>query len=394
MKRTLLFPLTLFIFFCNARAQEGWTLLNSTLTYAVWDVYFLDDQHGFACGLNSTILATEDGGDTWTVRAQVPNGPGLRDIAFATDQVGFIGGVNGNTARTTDGGTTWTYANIGHPIGAKEVQFVTDAIGYMGGSADSLYKTTDAGLTWNALPVALDNVLTMQFFSESEGWLNGSEDSEVLHTVDGGSTYDVISCGGTHFDIGGIAFPGNGAIGYAATTDSIYRTTDHGQTWSPLYTAVIQPTDIFFLSPDTGIVVGNFGMAAVTTDGIHFTAYEFPEMLSIRGCWITPSGVAFVCGSDGHIYRKELGSIATGVTVGTSDEADFRVSSADGRTEFFLSAATMDRSLTVLDASGRMVHQERANGTHLVWDAPLAPGIYIAVVQDAAVRHARRFLVR
>jgi hypothetical protein len=264
----------------------------------------------------------------------------------------------------------------------------------MGGDADSLYTTTDAGLTWTALPVALDYVLGMHFFSASEGLINSGNAAELLHIMDGGHSYTAISCGSSPLDIGAVVFPGNGDIGYAATTDSIYKSIDHGVSWSTITTNVIQPTDMYFLNADTGIVVGNFGTAAYTTDGATFTTVDFPDLNSLRGCWITPSGTAYVSGTGGSIYRKGLGEVSTSVVPITADLAICKVVPLNGSVEITVSADLVGSTFLIYNATGQVMDEGRLNSTRVQVGAQLGTGLYFAALKSANGDRVYRFAVQ
>lgn len=60
------------------------------------------------CGADEMIASSADGGASWTVHHQTPNGQVLLHIAFVNDQIGHAAGKNGLLLSTTDGGQTWT----------------------------------------------------------------------------------------------------------------------------------------------------------------------------------------------------------------------------------------------------------------------------------------------
>jgi photosystem II stability/assembly factor-like uncharacterized protein len=76
-------------------------------------VSFADAQHGWAAGHDGVIIATSDGGITWT---RQDNGQDLEtvylDILFVDAQRGFLVGAYGKFLETTDGGKTWTPRKI------------------------------------------------------------------------------------------------------------------------------------------------------------------------------------------------------------------------------------------------------------------------------------------
>lgn len=84
--------------------QQASTPVDTLLTA----VFFADEQHGFACGHDATILATSDAGKTWQIRQQLPqlDKPCL-SIHFTNAQQGIAVGAYGLYFHTQDGGKTW-----------------------------------------------------------------------------------------------------------------------------------------------------------------------------------------------------------------------------------------------------------------------------------------------
>lgn len=71
-------------------------------------VFFADASHGWAVGYDGTIVATEDGGSTWTlVQFDAAWGKAYFDVLFFDAQNGFVAGGNGRLQKTADGGETW-----------------------------------------------------------------------------------------------------------------------------------------------------------------------------------------------------------------------------------------------------------------------------------------------
>ncbi len=83
-------------------------------------VWFLDENHGFAAGVEKTFIETRDGGTTWKPVTIAKDGPGAKgvtaftQIAFSDSKVGIVVGTIFGTARDTtieletqDGGETW-----------------------------------------------------------------------------------------------------------------------------------------------------------------------------------------------------------------------------------------------------------------------------------------------
>lgn len=78
------------------------------------DLFFFDEQIGYAIGDNSIILRTDDGGKNWSQKTikETNNNAGtrsanLRNISFSDKNFGMISGENLTLLVTEDGGETW-----------------------------------------------------------------------------------------------------------------------------------------------------------------------------------------------------------------------------------------------------------------------------------------------
>jgi len=106
--------------FHTADAGRSWTVLTTGTTLPIDALHFIDDQHGWAVGALGTILATDDGGQTW--HRQRSGGSRLALLGlFGTDEElplellaevsgneGYLGGLTVLGCR--DGGEAWERA--------------------------------------------------------------------------------------------------------------------------------------------------------------------------------------------------------------------------------------------------------------------------------------------
>ncbi len=73
------------------------------------DVFFIDDRRGWAVGHGGQVLATLDGGDTWTVQyGNVDGADSLFSVHFSDAERGLAVGPFGYAIRTVDGGKRWS----------------------------------------------------------------------------------------------------------------------------------------------------------------------------------------------------------------------------------------------------------------------------------------------
>ncbi len=103
----------------------------------------------WVCGADEMIAKSDDGGKSWQVRHQKPNGELLLKIVFAGEMFGFASGSHGVFLRTSDGGETWRPSNGGTST-IKNISFADDRHG-MRQTGSTVEMTDDSGAHWTAV---------------------------------------------------------------------------------------------------------------------------------------------------------------------------------------------------------------------------------------------------
>ena len=129
MKRALVLSLVCLVCLLGLwAAAPAWAFISTGDGAWVWQnplpqgndlngVAFPDATHGWAVGDQGTILATSDGGATWSAQSSGTTAY-LTAVAFADASHGWVVGTNsseGNSVilATSDGGATWTKQSLG-----------------------------------------------------------------------------------------------------------------------------------------------------------------------------------------------------------------------------------------------------------------------------------------
>jgi photosystem II stability/assembly factor-like uncharacterized protein len=249
------------------------------------------------------VFRTTDGGQTWQ-SSLVPS-DNLGQLTFLNAQDGWIlAGIEAaagpkavDVFRTTDGGKTWTKVSTASPTytspgalspGAEWLTFLDASTGWATGSSPVtqfvwLYVTHDGGSTWNhqTLPPPAHgqgDLFTgpITFFNSQDGVLptcfSAGADiyTDIYVTHDGGTTWNSTSLlpfstcavaafvGASDFIDSTHGWVLDTAWTPAATTTSLYMTSDGGAHWRKLSTSTnfhdIQELD--FVSDTVGWAIG------------------------------------------------------------------------------------------------------------------------------------------
>lgn len=125
--------------------------VQSTLTA----VSFVDAQHGWAVGHDSTILATTDGGRSWKLQNFQPEKEtAFLDVLFVDLQRGYAVGAFGLFYATTDGGAHWAEVEA-KAVREEELYFhsitkLNDGSLFIAGETGMLGVSSD-GVNWQRL---------------------------------------------------------------------------------------------------------------------------------------------------------------------------------------------------------------------------------------------------
>ena len=141
---------------------QNWEQVDVPVRAALTAVHFPDPQHGWAVGHDAAIVATADGGKTWTLQHFRPDlEKPLLDVLFLDASRGFAVGAYGLLLQTGDGGKTG--AELDAPsIREEEMHFnARTRLGngnlFIAGESGMLAVSADEGRTWSKLGSPYDS---------------------------------------------------------------------------------------------------------------------------------------------------------------------------------------------------------------------------------------------
>ncbi len=198
---------------------QTWTSQDlSALVGGLTDVYFFDADRGIAAGriydgedIRVGVIGTEDGGATWTLRAQSSGTDEWAwKISFPTPETGYISVQSFETAKvmkTQDGGQTWAELPLGVPgvTGLSAIGFTSETVGWTAGwPTEDIQFTEDGGATWTPAPLGDDSVVNRIRFYEFDGQTIGFGGGGAFYRyVPGGTSTVADSPGETRARLGG-----------------------------------------------------------------------------------------------------------------------------------------------------------------------------------------------
>ncbi|WP_084545092.1 YCF48-related protein [Derxia gummosa] len=189
-------------------------------------VSFADGRHGWAVGHDGVIVATADGGETWTLqRRDTTVDQPLFSVLFTDANTGWACGLWSLLLRTTDGGKTWRTVNLPVPEGAKRAD-------------RNLYR----------------------LFADAKGGLHiAAERGTVLTSADAGASWRYLDTGYRGSLWAGAALD-DGTLVVAGLRGNLRRSTDGGRSWQAVETGV--------RSSITDLVADGKRLQATALDGI------------------------------------------------------------------------------------------------------------------------------
>ncbi|MEP7361592.1 MAG: YCF48-related protein, partial [Chloroflexota bacterium] len=150
----------------------GWSFVNTTPLSGFFGADFIDANQGWAVGYD--FMKTIDGGQTWS-HVLAPSTV-FRDVAFADALHGWAVGDGGRVLATVDGGASWTPQTSGTAADLWTVEALSPSVAWIGGSGGFCARTLDSGASWTPLaPVGFagTDCYGSSFQGSDDGFLTG-----------------------------------------------------------------------------------------------------------------------------------------------------------------------------------------------------------------------------
>ncbi len=291
----------------------SWSL-NETPFYisGLYSIDFINQNVGFCGGSSTYLLKTTDGGNNW-VEYSLPIGPfdsNINFLEFKNATFGYIGGYeedHGLILITTDGGNSWLRRILGNSI--YQLYFEDINKGWARTGDGIVYYTTDSGLNWNQL---FDNCVVFNFFSENNSWAIKNLNN-IFYSDNGWQTFETQIKSITHQLLEDISINDSDKV-FICGNQNILGTIDRGKSWNILYNNLNKYFSSLTIKDETEIwAVGNDGMITFSLDnGLNWNEVQLSSSWLEDICFIN-SSKGFAVGTkywSGRIFKTNDGGIS------------------------------------------------------------------------------------
>jgi photosystem II stability/assembly factor-like uncharacterized protein len=296
---------------------DGVTQDSTALGTGINSVFFTSATAGWAVGDFGAILATTDGGATWS-----PQSSGitrrLNSVFMASSTVGWAVGDSGTILKTANG-STWTAQTSGTTLKLNAVGGLAGSttIAWAVGNGGKIVHTSNGGTNWLAKTSGTSNNLNSVFATATTvAWAVGDAGT-VIKTLD--NTNWVAKTSGTVQNLYSVYFaPSSSTQGWVAGAGGTLRKTLDSSTWSPRASNTTQDLKSIFIQNATsvGFAVGNGGTILKTTDSSTWGASQTSNTTQdLTSVFAVTADKALAAGSDAPFASITNASVGSTWTV-------------------------------------------------------------------------------
>ena len=254
-----------------------WTQARVPTRQLLTAVFFLDDKRGWAVGHDAQVLASNDGGATWSKQFEdLSREAPLLDVTFLDAQHGFAVGAYGALLETRDAGQHWQDVaerldNVDQ-LHLNGIAVIKDAGLFIVGEQGSMFRSSDNGQTWAKVAGPYEGSLfgvigTTQAQTLLAYGLRGN----LFRSTDFGDSWQQIELkaarGNLEFGLASATLLDDGSLALVGNGGSVLRSVDDGQTFS-----VYNRADRIALAGVSGLANG--GLLLVGQGGVHLATAE------------------------------------------------------------------------------------------------------------------------
>lgn len=342
----------------------SWVACNSGTGNTFYDVYFRNENYGFAVGQGGLICRTTNGGINWTIINSGTTAT-CRSIRMVNDLIGYIVCDDGSLLQTQDGGNTWNRVYVGNydilsieingctlvlttsdgdvisfvingcddsinnyytrrycgtSYSLRSASFTSPNNGFVAGYGGTVLSTTNGGGTWVYANTGMSEYIHCIRTIGSLTYICGAN-GHLCYSSNGGSSWNLISTG-TSQTFYGISFV-NANRGWAVGSGGVIRFWN-GITWS---SQNVNSGITFYgiqAIGNTAYAVGSNGTVCKYVNGT-WTPINPGVSNTFYGVWFTSENVGYIVGSGGIICKTTNGGASwTALNCGCNTGQTFR----------------------------------------------------------------------
>ncbi len=325
------------------------TLYGSTSIYEqVVDISIIDKTHFWICTDAGRILATSDGGTSWSVQFFDTTKTIFMDYIKMFDLNNGIAmgdAVSNNPAlflKTTDGGSNWISENDSTFIGASSgatwarLDFTNINTGYFrptGFINQKLYKTNDSGRNWFSTNFPYEGSELVKFYNENLGlvvnmlYYNQNISWQMCRTKDGGNSWQTFNLSSTAHPIDLEFVTGNPSKVWYVDLQSLYYSSDTGRTWTEqkIYNGQLWGRDLKFTDSTHGWLICDSGKVFYTSNNggviadISSNGFQMPKEYLLMQNYPNPfnpsTSISYKLKETGHVVLTVFDIMGREVTL-------------------------------------------------------------------------------
>jgi photosystem II stability/assembly factor-like uncharacterized protein len=213
----------------------SWKRAKSPAAPLLTAVDFIDDKRGWAVGHDAMILATADGGETWTKQFSGPldQGP-LLDVHFVDAKRGFAVGAYGTFYETSDGGAKWAARKV--VVDDKHLNAIVDAGKgnlIVLGEAGTILRSGDSGATWQPVASPYKGSFFGGTTTRDGAVLAFGLRGRIYRSTDAGKTWTQVA-NASEASLMSASVLADGAIALTGAAGTLLVSRDNGETFTPL----------------------------------------------------------------------------------------------------------------------------------------------------------------
>lgn len=274
-----------------------------------------------AVGDRGHILYSDDNGSSW-VQAKVPTKQMLTAVFFVDDQHGWVVGHDAQILATTDGGQTWSkqFEDREREAPLLDVWFKDLQTGYAVGAYGALLETTDGGANWEDVSDRMDNEdgyhLNAIVAVKDSGLFVVGELGGMFRSADWGQTWETLQGPYEGSLFGALGTHEAGTLLVYGLRGHLFRSTDFGTTWEQIELNTPNNGPLEFgladgnlLDDGAVVIVGHGGTVLKSTDnGRTFSLINRADRLSLAGVSALDNGNLILVGQGGVHVASPTGA--------------------------------------------------------------------------------------